>query len=307
MKSKNVWGGILVCLFIACMINVWGAGNYPQPTICDRACWSARTPSCQNTFEPAVNRAVIHHTEVGGQYECTSIEDSKASARSMQNYHMDSVGWCDIAYNFFSNKFGDTLEGMKDSITAYPSSMRPSYRVNTVHFAGMGDFGTKKNNQPNVILRERLYDLIAWKMPDGYSPFGSGNYEATPNVGWLCSHRDIVSTTCPGDLLYTYIGTDFDNAESRHEVNDRINGITHPTDIVRIIKAQFVTKGGTLTVEVLSNKQPDAVMTLQGIGAVPFVLLSQQYIYTKSRTTNPGTVTVTSSLGGSATATVIVP
>ena len=118
--------------------------------------------------------------------------------------------------------------------------------------------------------------------------------------------RDIVSTTCPGDLLYTYVGTDFYNAESRTEVNDRINGITHPTDLVRIIKAEFIAKSRTLTVEVLSNKQPDAVITLQGIGVVPFVLLDQKYTYQKSRTTNPGTVNVTSSLGGSATATVIV-
>lgn len=102
------------------------------------------------------------------------------------------------------------------------------------------------------------------------------------------------------------MGTDFYNAESRTEVNDRINGITHPTDLVRIIKAEFIAKSRTLTVEVLSNKQPDAVITLEGIGGVPFVLLDQKYIYTKSRTTNPGTVNVTSSLGGSATATVIV-
>lgn len=302
----RVWNGILIFLFIGCLINVWGAGNYPQPTICDRACWVARTPSCQNTQEPAVNRAVIHHTEAGSHYDITTLEESKAHVRSVQNYHMDSVGWCDIAYNFFADKLGNCLEGMEGSITSFPTAMRPSYAVNTVHFSGLGDFGTKRNNQPNVILRETIYDLIAWKMPDPFTALGSGNYEAKPDVGWLCSHRDIVSTTCPGDLLYTYIGTDFYNAEARHEVNDRINGITHPTDIVTITKAEFVTKGGLLTIEAISNKQPDSALTESTIGVIPWSLTSQKYSYFARRATNPGTVTITSSLGGSATVDVTV-
>jgi hypothetical protein len=306
MKNMKVWNGILIFLFIGCLINVWGAGNYPQPQICDRVCWSARPPQCAITQEPAVNRAIIHHTEADSHYDVASLEDTKVKVRSIQNYHMDTMGWCDIAYHFLIDKLGNCVEGIEGSISSYPTGMRLSYATNTVSFSCLGDFGTKKNNQPTVIMRERMYDLIAWKIPDPFTALGSGNYETTPDVGWLCSHRDIVSTTCPGDLLYTYVGTDFYNAESRHEVNDRINGITHPTDVVTVVTAEFIEKGGILTVEAVSNKQPDAVLTFEGVGALPWDLLLQNYRYYARKATNPVTVTVTSSLGGSATVDVTV-
>ena len=45
---------------------VWAAGNFPQPEIYYRESWNACAPQCPIGQEPAVNRAVIHHTEVGG-------------------------------------------------------------------------------------------------------------------------------------------------------------------------------------------------------------------------------------------------
>src|SRR5688500_14812694 len=74
------------------------AGQGPQPSICTRACWGARAPNCGITQMGGLSRAIIHHTAGSGDYS-TSLENSKAVMRNVQNYHMSLSGWCDIAYH----------------------------------------------------------------------------------------------------------------------------------------------------------------------------------------------------------------
>src|SRR5688572_12747440 len=83
------------------------AGQGPQPSICNRSCWGARNSSC--TTMSALNRAIIHHTAGAGEYT-TSLETGKAKVRGVQNYHMDTQGWCDIGYHFLVNAGGHIYE-----------------------------------------------------------------------------------------------------------------------------------------------------------------------------------------------------
>ena len=55
-----------------------------------------------------------------------------------------------------------------------------------------------------------------------------------------------------------------------------------------------------------SSQQPTAVLTVVGYGQMTWNRRSALYTYTNKGGANPGTVTVTSSLGGSATASVTV-
>ncbi len=88
----------------------------------------------------------------------------------------------------------------------------------------MGYMLTPYNQQPTDVQRQALYDLIAWRIPDPLTGFGSGKYGKKRSVGFICGHRDVVSTACPGDLRYQYIGTNVDGGEARVEVNLRITG-----------------------------------------------------------------------------------
>src|SRR5687767_3379726 len=76
----------------------------PQPTICARECWNARAPDYVSNTNDKLNRAVIHHTASSSHWSTTSLNESKANVRGVQNYHMDAQGWGDIGYHFLVDK-----------------------------------------------------------------------------------------------------------------------------------------------------------------------------------------------------------
>src|SRR5687768_10136802 len=72
------------------------AAQGPQPSICARACWGARNGTCTSIMG-VLSRAIIHHTAGSGDY--STVQDPQ-KIRNIQNYHMDSNGWCDIGYHW---------------------------------------------------------------------------------------------------------------------------------------------------------------------------------------------------------------
>ena len=107
-------------LFIVGVVSVQAAGSFPQPTICDRDCWSARDPQGAISQMSGLDRAVVHHTAGAADYEVTNIEESKSRVRAIQNYHMDSRGWSDIGYHFLTDKLGNNFEGREGSMSTLP-------------------------------------------------------------------------------------------------------------------------------------------------------------------------------------------
>lgn len=198
------------------------AGGFPQPTICTRSCWGARAPSGSISQMASLNRAVIHHTANSSDFNTTSQSTSASLVRAVQNYHMDTNGWSDIGYHFLADKLGNRFEGRSGSMSTLPRGAHDGVNTNSFGFNVMGYFHTPYNQQPTTAQRAALYDIIAWRMPNGWSPYGAGTYNSK-TVGYLCGHRDAVATACPGDLMYTYIGTNTSSGEARNEVNARIN------------------------------------------------------------------------------------
>jgi len=215
---------LITVLTLLMASTAWAAGNFPMPTICDRTCWAARTPQCAITQEPSLNRAVIHHTEEAADYDTTSLEFSAARVRAHQNYHMDGHGWCDIGYHFLVDKLGNRFEGREGSISSMPRGSHDGVNTCSMGFSCMGDFRQRSKNSPTVEIRQCLYDLIAWKIPDPFTGFGGGAYGSVGTCGFICGHWDVASTTCPGEKLYVYITTDLNGGEARLEVWDRISG-----------------------------------------------------------------------------------
>jgi len=199
------------------------AGAAGQPTICLRSCWSAR--SAPNPTEmSALNRAIIHHTAGTGDYNVSSINDSKPKVRAIQNYHMDSNGWSDIGYHFLVDKLGNTFEGrVRSANKSYrPRGAHDSNNTNSFGYNVMGYYHSPYNQVATTASRNALYDVIAWRMPDGWSPYGSGTYNGG-TVGFVDGHRAVKSTSCPGDGIYQYITTNYSGGEARNGINSRIN------------------------------------------------------------------------------------
>ena len=79
----------------------------------------------------------------------------------------------------------------------------------------------------------------------------------------------------------------------------------NPPDTIVITKAEWKASRLELKVEATSTGAPDAILTVQGFGEMTYNARKNKYKFTlKPVNSNPGTVTVTSDLGGSAVKTV---
>ena len=209
--------------------GVQAAGNYPQPEVCDRDCWDARAPTSSASQMSGLNRAVIHHTAIASDYDTTSLEASKAKVRAIQNYHMDVNGWSDIGYHFLADKLGNGFEGREGAISSLPRGAHDGVNDKSFGFCMMGYFHDPYYQQPTVEQRCQTYEMIAWRIPDPYTAYGSGSYGSSSSVGYLAGHRDVASTACPGSVMYdNYIGTNFNGGEARSEINALITTGSSP-------------------------------------------------------------------------------
>ncbi|HOE62310.1 MAG TPA: N-acetylmuramoyl-L-alanine amidase [Candidatus Sumerlaeota bacterium] len=235
--KKNANRLVLTAVFIMMASLLFAAGSFPQPGICTRSCWGARSPKSV-AYMSALNRAVIHHTAQATDFNTTSQSQSAANVRAIQNYHMDVNGWADIGYNFLVDKLGYIFEGRYGSMTSFSKGAHDAVNYNSFGFNVMGYFHPPYSQQPTVAQRNALYDVIAWRMPNPFTGFGSGTYNGK-TVGFICGHRNVGSTACPGDNMYQYIGTNYSGGECRLGVNSRITGGGSVTVIVDNTSAGF--------------------------------------------------------------------
>jgi len=206
------------------------AGGFPQPSICSRSCWGARAPGSLST-NSTLNRAVIHHTAGASDYNTSSQSTSASIVRSIQNYHMDTQGWSDIGYHFLVDKLGNRFEGRSGSLTTTTrKGAHDGVNTNSYGFNIMGYYHTPYNQTPTSVSRNAMYDLIAWRMPNGFSAYGGSAYGASSSAGYICGHRVAKATACPGDLLYAYVTDNNSGGEARNAVNSRINST--PVEVI---------------------------------------------------------------------------
>ncbi|MFN7141968.1 MAG: N-acetylmuramoyl-L-alanine amidase, partial [Limisphaerales bacterium] len=191
----------------------------PQPTICSRSCWSARAAKSTPSQMASLTRAIIHHTAGPSDYT-TDYETGKAKVRGVQNYHMDNNGWSDIGYHFLVNAGGHIYEGRVGSISSNPQGAHDGVNSNSMGFTALGYFHPDYNHSYTTAMQNALYNTIAWKMPSGWSPYGSSTYNSK-TVGVLDGHRSVKATACPGDGIWAHIGTNYNGGNARNGVATR--------------------------------------------------------------------------------------
>lgn len=157
-----------------------------------RSAWGARAARCSSN-DPNKYRMAVHHT-----YTPTSSSGGYAARiRSIQAYHQDTRGWCDIGYHMLVTADGRVWEG------------RPVDKGGS-HVGG--------NNSGNVgfswvgCFHPGACDSISSaQVPTQASIEGAGRamravaqmYGISPTTGTVKGHRDHsgASTSCPGDNL----------------------------------------------------------------------------------------------------------
>lgn len=163
--------------------------NHSSIKLYSRADWHARQPRAM-AVQGSFTEAFIHHSDDTNAARLLNFNAQAAKMRQIQDYHMDTKGWSDIAYHFVVfQPYGVLVrarifEGRR--LTAVPAAQE-GHNSNTLAICVVGDYQSLNEVKRNT--RYAIEQLL--------SEF--------PELGTLGGHRDVVSTTCPGDRLYREI------------------------------------------------------------------------------------------------------
>ncbi|MBT2386838.1 peptidoglycan recognition protein [Streptomyces sp. ISL-11] len=186
-----------------------------RPRIVTRAGWGADESIRESGFAytKKVKAAFVHHSASGNSYSCSQ---SASVIRGIYRYHVVSSGWRDIGYNFLVDKCGKIYEGRAGGVAkAVMGAHTLGFNTNSMGIAVLGTFD--KTTPPAAAVKA-ISSLTAWKLglfganPAGTTTLvsGGGNlFKKGTNVKLkvISGHRDGYATECPGDRLYSRLGT----------------------------------------------------------------------------------------------------
>lgn len=148
--------------------------------------WGAKPPKTNPTARRRTVAMVLHQTT--GQV--TEATDELAMMRGVQRFHQDTRGWSDIAYSWLvSSHDGAVYEGRGwDAVGAHTAGWNS--KAVGVCILGNGTAGDP-DGPPSAAcfasLRTLYYLAVA-------------KWGAIDRLG----HRDVASTSCPGDYAYSW-------------------------------------------------------------------------------------------------------
>lgn len=152
-----------------------------QLAVIPKTAWGA-APVVGTFVEHQITRITVHHSG-------SLLQDNQNAPQRMrdhQAYHQADQGWPDLAYHYVVDRNGHVYEGrpvwaVGDTNTDYDP---------TGHFLICCE-GEFNNQTPTPDQLEAAAGLAAWAS----ARFGVG-------VDTVIGHRDVASTSCPGDTLY---------------------------------------------------------------------------------------------------------
>lgn len=148
------------------------------------------------SYPESIKKIVIHHTAT-----TKDLDDPKKAIRDIYIWHTKSKGWGDIGYNYIIDQQGNIYEGR------YGGEMVVGAHAGRGNHGSIGIaiLGNYQDEDPSEAVLTSLTALIKEKAQlynidtEGASLFRGQTY---PNV---MGHRDIMSTSCPGDKLYAML------------------------------------------------------------------------------------------------------
>jgi len=160
--------------------------------ILTRKQWGARNASAANLtpLRGQWSKITVHHSaETSTDPTGGSQEESSTALRAIQRYHMESNGWGDLGYHYLIDAAGRIFEGRE-------------LRWQGAHAGGA-------NNAQNIgvcllgDLERRAPTSAALKSLELLIEDLRGRYKIRPSR--LYAHRELNTTTCPGDALTNWI------------------------------------------------------------------------------------------------------
>ncbi|HEX4902784.1 MAG TPA: DUF4214 domain-containing protein [Acidimicrobiales bacterium] len=160
---------------------------------------------------------IVHHTATNT--EPYAAADVPNIIRGFWRYHVGTRGWCDVAYNFFVDRFGGVWEGRQGGITkAIVGGHTYGFNSDTTSVSQIGNF---QEQVPSNAMTTSTSRLVGWKLGyHGLDPQGSttvtnrtgSTFKGVPNGGQVpvrvvSGHRDLGTTSCPGQHTYATLPT----------------------------------------------------------------------------------------------------
>ncbi|HEX5566931.1 MAG TPA: N-acetylmuramoyl-L-alanine amidase [Streptomyces sp.] len=195
----------------------------PRPPITDRAGWGA--DESISPEEPGylpggkIRAVVVHHTAESNDYTCAQ---APAVVRGLYAYHVRTLGWKDIGYNFLVDKCGTVYEGRKGGVDR-PVMGAHAYGFNA-ETTGIAILGTYTGTTAPGAALTSAARIAAWKLGqygtdpaatvtltagDGGRSYAGKTWAKGAKLSFpaIHGHRDGYNTLCPGDRLYGQLAT----------------------------------------------------------------------------------------------------
>ncbi len=190
-------------------INTKQIQNCPAlPTIIPRSQWCGSYTACHNTSSYtniSPTHTVVHHGASPDTYT-----DGATVVRGYWNYHVNTLGWSDIGYNYLFDKFGNMFQGRHNPNMANTDVRGAHAGSANDGSIGVNFLGNADVTLPTTVQLDKLKAFFAWWYDHkGFDPTSSAGM-TTQAYGWqvkprICGHKDVGQTSCPGNTLYGYL------------------------------------------------------------------------------------------------------
>lgn len=196
------------------------AGDPLKPAIITRAQWGA-DESLRNggpVYTGPIKVGFVHHTASTNNY---TADRAAAQVRALYAYFTLSLGYSDIAYNFFVDRFGRLYEGRAGGVDKNVlGGHTAGFNQNTFAVSALGNFDVyQPTSSEGSAMATAVARLLAWKLALNHvDPSGTGALVSNSSAGTskyavgetavvpaISGHRDIGLTACPGRYLETYL------------------------------------------------------------------------------------------------------
>jgi hypothetical protein len=233
----------------------------PQfPAIILREQWCGGTAPCSQVLAAysvtyiQPTHIVVHHGASPNTYS-----DGQAVVRSYYNYHVNTLGWVDIGYNYLVDKFGNFFQGRRN-----PNLPNTDVRGAHAGAANSGSIGICFPGNADVtistpIQMQRASEFFAWWFDHkAFNPLSSASMQ-TQAYGVqvqprITGHRDIGNTFCPGNDLHSRL-PDLRNA-AKQIIDDCNNIVIDNIAPSTVVETNYDWRGHDFWVDFADQDNP---------------------------------------------------
>ena len=141
--------------------------------------------------------AFVHHTDSSNTY---AAADVPAMIRGMYAYHVQTLGWNDIGYNFLIDRFGRIWEGRYGGMDqAVVGAQTLNFNSVSTGVSAIGNFDIAAVPQA---VTDAFKQIFAWKFSLTSIPATGSVLVNGTTLQRVSGHRDAFATLCPGQYLY---------------------------------------------------------------------------------------------------------